>query len=137
MKYEMSAADYRRVADKSMSEKDWRKHVKDMAALHGWEVLLEIPDAAYRTLAGLTHGYPELIPVMAALRGWPDLFLGSRRLGINYAIELKTETGKPNKWQQEKIPLLNQCGVVTHIRKPSGAEQLDRLLAVGFNYHED
>lgn len=130
-KYEMSAEEYRAMRDGTMTEKVWRKKVKEMAALYGWEVLLEIPDNAYRVLAKAAKTDKGLLETMAAIRGWPDLFLGNRKLRQNMFLELKTETGGPNDNQRQKLPQLWGCGMSGGYWQPSEHDALEQLLIVG------
>lgn len=128
---EMSAAEYRAMRDGSMTEKAWRRNVKELAAHHGWDVLLEIPDNAYRVLSQAAKTDKGLLETMAAIRGWPDLFLGNRRLRQHMFIELKTETGKPNDNQREKFPALWGAGMSGGYWQPSERDALEDLLMVG------
>lgn len=131
MKLEVSAEEYRAMRDGTMTEKAWRRNVKELAAHHGWTVLVEIPDNAYRTLAALAKTDKRLVETMAALRGWPDLLIGSQKLHQHMFIELKKSSGVPTDSQREKFPILWNCGMSGGYWKPEERDALEELLIVG------
>lgn len=116
---EVAAEDYRKIVEGTMSEAAWRAHIKELALHNGWQVLLEIPDRAYQVLAKAAQTDRSLNATMVALRGWPDLLLGNPHTGEHIYTELKTQRGRLNTWQDEKIPLLVGCGLPVEIWRPS------------------
>lgn len=126
--YEMSAEAYRRLVAGTMPEREWRALVKELAAFHGWHVLIEIPDKVYRLVSDEARHDPSLIPAMQALRFWPDLMLGNPNLGRAFGLELKTERGKPSDGQLEKLSLLRRCGIPASVWRPRQEAVLEAVL---------
>ena len=57
--------------------------------------------------------------------GWPDLILLRERDGRRYALELKTEKGKPTDAQLDWLATFAACGIPSMIVRP---DDLDMLL---------
>jgi hypothetical protein len=142
MKTEISAEQYNRIANRTMPEREWRKIVKEMASIHGWEVLLEIPDQAYKELADALMPFNpvtkrreaisgQAMTTLKAIKAWPDLFIGHRNMGRAIALELKTEKGVIEPEQTNKLNLLQECGIPANIWRPRNRDLLDRYLSGG------
>jgi hypothetical protein len=126
-----------------MLESEWRTAVLEMAELHGWELLFNIPDQAYMELMNALMPFNpvtkrrepksrQAIATMHALKAWPDLLLGNRQLGRAIALELKTQKNYPDKDQRAKLQQLNECGIVAGVWKPRQHDELDELLTSGW-----
>jgi hypothetical protein len=129
----------KRIRDGSMTEREWRASVKEIAAIYGWQTLLEIPDQAYRTLADALcprHPVtkkrectkPQYARILAAMKGWTDLFLGNPNQQRAVLIELKTEKGDFQDGQQEKIELLQASGLEAYVVRPRHVEGITQVL---------
>jgi hypothetical protein len=118
----------KRIRDGSMTEREWRASVKEIAAIYGWQTLLEIPDQAYRTLADALCTKPQYARILAAMKGWPDLFLGNPNQQRAVLIELKTEKGDFQDGQQEKIELLQASGLEAYVVRPRHVEGITQVL---------
>jgi hypothetical protein len=127
----MSAADYQKFATRTMTEAEWRRLVRELATHHGWELLIEIPDRAYRVLAEAATTDKSLMPTLAALRGWPDLVFGNRALGQLAFMELKRERGAVKPHQIEKMAQLAACGMPGRVWRPGDRDELETFLMTG------
>lgn len=142
-KHELSAEQYREAAAGLMLEADWQATVLEMANVHGWVTLLNIPDQAYMELVNALMPFNPVtkkrvarsrtaLATLHAIKAWPDLFIGNPTMGRAIALELKTQKGKVDPAQREKVKLLNDCGVTAGIWRPRQHDELDALLASGW-----
>lgn len=139
VKSELSAEQYQRIARGKMPEREWRSAVKEAAARFGWESLIEIPDQAYMELVNVLMPFnpvtkrreaisKQAISTLKAIKAWPDLFYGSRKLGRAIALELKVGKNTADPAQKEKLQLLNDCGIPARVWRPEQLEELDLVL---------
>lgn len=91
-----------------ITEKAFQQQVMDYARLRGW-LVMHVRDS--RKSAGT---------------GWPDLSMV--RDGRFVAAELKTENGKPTPAQLEWLEALGECGVETHLWRPSMWNEIQETL---------
>ena len=89
-----------------MIEREWQAQVVGWAKTLGWRV--------YHT-----HNSRRSEP------GWPDLALVRDRLVM---AELKTDTGRVSREQQEWLALLAAAGVETYLWRPSDQKQVLSVL---------
>lgn len=82
----------------TQSEKAWQAVVVDLACVHGWVAV------HFRQMVGNPAGYPDLM-----------LFRGEEVI----LAELKTETGRVSRRQQEWIDKLAAVGTTVHVWRPS------------------
>lgn len=92
---------------KTITEKQWLQQIVDLAKLMGWRTYH--PWLSIRS----THGFP-------------DLTLVRERLIL---VELKSETGKLSRDQQDWIAALKQAGVETYVWKPSDFDEAFQILS--------
>lgn len=102
-----------------------------LAAHHGWELILEIPDRAYQIIAEAAKNDASLLPTMEALRGWPDLWFGSRHHNENMFIELKKSTGRVADHQLLKHEQLISVGLVGGVWRPEERDELEAVFIEG------
>lgn len=113
-------------ADERMSEATLQSRLVSRAKRRGWRVA----HAGKGWVGDHETGTGQFVTPMAP--GWPDLTLarpGSRLL----FIELKREKGVATDEQIEWLQLLNQCGAVAIIVRPSDlrAGRVARILVEG------
>ena len=102
----MEAADFRRMVDKKLTEKEWQAHVIETATLFGWR--------CYHTFDS-----------RRSADGFPDLVMVRERV---VWAELKRETGKLTVAQWDWITALEAAGQEVYVWKPSDREQVAALL---------
>ena len=105
---------------RAVSEKDFMATVIRFAALNGWKHY-HPPDN--KPSAG---GWSQKI-----VAGFPDLCL--IRVPDIMFVELKSEIGTTTVEQDVWLQSFRDCGIVTHVWRPSQIEQILRILQRGPN----
>lgn len=126
--YQASAEDARKMLDGTITEKEWRFQVMQMMDLYGWEVILHIPDRLYQVVAQAARTDKSLVPAAAAIKGFPDLFIGHRTRGQHLFLELKKEDGQPSLFQREKFGLIWGSGLSGGYFQPHDFDMLNEFL---------
>jgi len=87
----------------ALTEKQWQAQVVELAEHAGWTVHHTFDSRRSRA-------------------GWPDLTL--LRAPHLVFVELKTETGRVSRHQQDTLTLLRACGQEAHVWRPSDLDEV-------------
>lgn len=104
-----------------MTEREWQKHVIDVARAYGWTVF-HVGDSRRQVKGGRMVGDRQIA-------GFPDLTLVHPARGFVFA-ELKTDKGKLSDKQVETLDLMaaasTRCAnfVKVHVWRPADLESL-------------
>ena len=114
----MAKADERVIPEvlKAISEADFQDMISDLAHLCGYKV------AHFRKARKKDGSW--ITPVSADGKGWPDLILCNDKRKSVIVTEIKSEQGKVTPEQQDWIDRLSQCGIETHVWKPSQWDEI-------------
>lgn len=94
-----------------MTEEQFRRHIRQIAALHGW------------TLAYHTHNSRR------SDAGWPDEVYGHPKAQRTLFVEFKSDTGRIRPEQRTWLRHLADCGLETALWRPRDLPQIVKILA--------
>ena len=113
----------RQLADRALTEKQYQQQIMDLARLRGWMVG-HWADSRRQVRPGVFVGDPDS-------KGVPDLLMAHPKHGVAF-VEVKKELGKVSPEQDEWLDRLLDAGAPAVVSRPSGWEDMDEWLALGF-----